>query len=343
MLGADPAQLRDLAKDFAKAATDLTTLSASLSARVNRPGGWNGPDAEDFRRIWNSQHRPRIASANSCLQDAAKTLLRNAEEQEKASSVAGSGGIPGLPGFPGLPGVPGSPWTPVVPGGQPNFIQDLLTSGVAVDAGLLGTLYASLVGGTNGLNLAGVTRLAGSFDSLESAMKFSKLAGAMDTLDVFAGGKNWGALTQQLSQLAGDGALAGKIGTLAGPLATIGKTLGPAGAALGWLSVGTDIASGNVARGVYDGVGAALGTAALLTPPPVDLALGVASGAMALGGLLYDKVPFVHDTVDVGISAAKAGVGAIADAAGEAAGAVADGAKDFANGVADTAKKLWPF
>ncbi len=319
MLGADPQQLRELAKDFSHAALQLAHVTAALTQRVNRPGGWNGQDADRFRSEWNTLLRPKILAANKCFDQTAATLLRNAEEQDQASAVAGPGGDPGVPG---------------VPGGNPGLglLEGLLTGGLLGTGETLGTWYTALVGGTNALGLAGMLRLSGSFASLDDALRFSRLAGAFGVLDDFAAGGNWGALAQRASQIMGEGAMAGRIGSLAGPLATAGKVLGPAAAVLGVLTVGTDIANGDYGRAGYDGVMTGLGIAALCTPPPADLALGAAAGAMAVGQLAYDHIPFVHDAVDTTV-----------EFVGDAAGAVGDAASDFGHGVAEVADDLWPF
>lgn len=331
ILGADPQELRDLAKDFSHAARQLTQLSTALTQRVNRQGGWTGPDSERFRNDWNVSLRPKIAAANKCFDSTAEALLRNAQEQDQASSSADVGGSPGLPFSPGTPGFPS---LPDFPGGThpPGLPSGPLTNSILGSGESLATWYTALVGGTNALNLAGTLRLSGSFASLEKAMNFSRLAGAFGSLDDFAAGGNWGALAQRASLLMGDGAIAAKLGSLAGPLSTAGRILGPAGAVLGVLTVGTDIAKGDYARAGYDGVTTALGIAALCTPPPADLALGAAAGVMALGGLAYDNVPFVHDAVDSSVKFV-----------GDAAGAVGDAASDLGHGVAKAAEDLWPF
>ncbi|PYI65565.1 hypothetical protein CVV68_17750 [Arthrobacter livingstonensis] len=342
MLGADPQQLRNLAKDFSHAAQQLMQLSTTLTQRVNRPGSWSGPDADRFRSEWNASLRPKIMAANKCFDQTADALLRNAKEQDTASAVSGLGGTPGIPGVPGMPGFPGFPGFPGG-GNPPGLLKGLLGNGLLGTGETLATWYTALAGGTNALNLAGVLRLGGSFASLEGAMKFSRLAGAFGSLDDFAAGGNWGALAQKAGALMGDGAIAGKIGSLAGPLATAGKVLGPAGAVLGVLTVGTDIAKGDYGRAGYDSVVTGLGVAALLTPPPADLALGAAAGAMAVGQLAYDHIPFVHDAVDNTVEFVGDAAGAVGDAVSDAAGAIGDAASDLGHGVAKVADDLWPF
>jgi uncharacterized protein YukE len=338
MLGADPQQLRELAKEFSRASQRLRNVGSDLTQRINRPGGWNGQDADRFRHQWNSSHRPTITSACKGFDDAATLLLRNAEEQEKASSSSSLGGGPGFPGLPGFPGFPGFPGA-----NPPGLLGGILTNGVLGTGETAGGWYTALGGATDLLGLGLELRLAGSFDTLEQALKVSRLAGAFGTLDDFVGGGNWGALAQRASQFMGDSAIAGRIGSLAGPLETAGKVLGPAGAVLGVLTVGTDIAKGDYGRAGYDGVVTGLGIAALCTPPPADLALGAAGGVMAVGELAYDNIPFVHDAVDSTVSAVGDAATAVGHAAADAAGAIGNAASDLGHGVANVANELWPF
>ncbi|RFA09198.1 hypothetical protein B7R54_08135 [Subtercola boreus] len=338
----DAGELRALAKDFDQKASQLQGLLSTLTVEINRTQAWGGPDAESFRQQWNSTHRTSLQNANSVLTAASTALVRNADEQEQASAADGSGG-PGTGGGPGGSGpggsgpgsgAPGSPGTPGAPEDD-DLLRDLLEN-----PALLATreLFDSL-GVVDGANALAQLRLLGSFGSLDDALRFSQFAGKFDVLNDFLGGRNWGAATQGLSNLLGDGALAGRLGSAAEFLGSAGKVLGPAGVVLGVVGVGTDIAEGNYGRAGYDGVATGLGFAALVTPPPADLVLGAAAGTMALGGLLYDHVPVFHDAVDGTIAAAGDG----AEAIGDGAVALAHGAEDFAGDVADKAKDLWPF
>lgn len=100
MLGADPEQLRELAKLFSKYSAQLTTSSNQLHPAVMQ-AGWNGPDAQRFRQSWSTNMRPQILSASKFLDTTSKTLLAQAKEQETASSessLSSSGGsTPSVP------------------------------------------------------------------------------------------------------------------------------------------------------------------------------------------------------------------------------------------------------
>lgn len=94
--GADVAQLRQLAKDMANGANRLNQLGQQLGGSI-ASSPWKGDDAERFRSDWNSSHSMVLRAAADGIQTASKALLRNADEQDKASSV-GSGGSGGAGG-----------------------------------------------------------------------------------------------------------------------------------------------------------------------------------------------------------------------------------------------------
>ncbi|UVJ41696.1 WXG100 family type VII secretion target [Arthrobacter sp. CJ23] len=99
--GADVAQLRQLAKDMAGGAGKLDQLRQMLgSAIAGAP--WQGNDGERFRHEWNSSHLRAIQGAAAGMQAASHALVKNAEEQDTAST-AGSGAASGGAGS-GSPG-----------------------------------------------------------------------------------------------------------------------------------------------------------------------------------------------------------------------------------------------
>lgn len=85
--GAEPASLRQLAAQFDRAANNLEATLKPLQSQINNHRVWQGPDADRFRSEWTSVSRPRTTSAVDALRQAADTLRRNADEQEKTSSV----------------------------------------------------------------------------------------------------------------------------------------------------------------------------------------------------------------------------------------------------------------
>ncbi|MDQ0771475.1 hypothetical protein QF031_004224 [Pseudarthrobacter defluvii] len=91
--GGDVAQLRQLAKELSRGANRLNGLEQQLGSSIGS-GQWKGRDGDRFRSEWTSAHAKLLRSATAGLELAAKDLLANADEQEKASS-SGSGGSGG--------------------------------------------------------------------------------------------------------------------------------------------------------------------------------------------------------------------------------------------------------
>ena len=88
--GADVAQLRQLAKELARNADSLTTLGQQLSGSItNSP--WRGNDGDRFRHEWNSSHLRALQSAASGITAASRSILKNADEQDAASTGGASG------------------------------------------------------------------------------------------------------------------------------------------------------------------------------------------------------------------------------------------------------------
>lgn len=330
-IGANIDALRELSSSFSQAQQQLSNISLLITSRVNAPGYWNGSDADRFRAAWNADHRMRIFAAESFLTEGATTLRANADEQEIASdegsgaaaggSAPGSGPGGGEGGGPG--GAPGS-------GG----LLDGLLGGAAGLFGAYSTANAwrSRLGlPFTALRLFNHLKLAGSFSSLDDALRATAQGAQLKRISDIIGGKGWGAELQRLSGILPEG-LAGRVGSLASPLGAIGKAVGPVGVGLGVFTVGQDIAEGNYDRAAYHGVTTALGAAALFTPPPANLALGLAAGGLALGELAYDHIPVVHDAVNWTV-----------DAVGDGVGAVTEGVQDLGEGIADKAEDLWPF
>lgn len=86
MYGADVAQLKQLASQFERCATQLDGDRMTVGNAI-RISAWIGPVAVRFRHEWDSSHSRKVASAAARLREAATALRRNAEEQERASSA----------------------------------------------------------------------------------------------------------------------------------------------------------------------------------------------------------------------------------------------------------------
>lgn len=98
--GADVAQLRQLAKDLARNADRISELGQQLSGAIAR-SPWRGNDGERFRQDWNSSHLRALQSTASGIHAASKGLLKNAQEQDSASTGGGYGPGSGGAGSPG--------------------------------------------------------------------------------------------------------------------------------------------------------------------------------------------------------------------------------------------------
>ncbi|WP_285243763.1 hypothetical protein [Pseudarthrobacter sp. fls2-241-R2A-127] len=88
--GADISQLRALAKAADQAASLLSSRAGTLHSQI-QSAPWKGRDGERFRQEWSGSHRPSLDKVVASLRENSKILMRQADEQEKAST-AGSGG-----------------------------------------------------------------------------------------------------------------------------------------------------------------------------------------------------------------------------------------------------------
>ncbi|MFB2581202.1 alpha/beta hydrolase [Herbiconiux sp. P15] len=89
-LGADVGELRALAKQFSEAGAQLTSAKGAVTGQV-QSSPWRGPDAEGFREDWGGRYSGQLVAAARLLEQGAAALVRNADEQEGASSDDGGG------------------------------------------------------------------------------------------------------------------------------------------------------------------------------------------------------------------------------------------------------------
>src|SRR5690606_8874881 len=100
MYGADVAELRRLGQRLAEAADRLTALRGELDALVTA-SPWEGPDGDELRGTWSASHGPAVAAVGAVLGEAATAVVRQADQQESASTDGaggpggGDGGTPG--------------------------------------------------------------------------------------------------------------------------------------------------------------------------------------------------------------------------------------------------------
>src|SRR4051812_48676530 len=90
--GADVDELRTLAKQFDTAASQLESVGTTLSSSVNQTQAWQGPDASQFRSDWNGTHTAQLKAAVAALTNGSTGLLKNADEQNAASTDSIGGG-----------------------------------------------------------------------------------------------------------------------------------------------------------------------------------------------------------------------------------------------------------
>lgn len=87
-IGADPEALDDVARALHAASAELDATARRLDAALGRTG-WSGPDAERFRRSWQSIHRRALIAGSTRSSAAARQLVRHAAEQRRASLSTG--------------------------------------------------------------------------------------------------------------------------------------------------------------------------------------------------------------------------------------------------------------
>ncbi|MDO5753906.1 WXG100 family type VII secretion target [Arthrobacter sp.] len=88
-LGSDPENLRDAAKEFDACAAQLKDVRTTLGSRIRPQLRWVGQDSQRFQQHWHTALAPTLAAAADLLQQTSTLLRKNAQEQEKASSVYG--------------------------------------------------------------------------------------------------------------------------------------------------------------------------------------------------------------------------------------------------------------
>ncbi|MGV8907378.1 MAG: hypothetical protein ACOH1Y_00205 [Propionicimonas sp.] len=90
MYGADVAQLRALAAQLERHADELDRGRMTVGNAI-RISAWVGPFAATFRLQWDSEHSQSIMNAVGRLRESARLARGNADAQERASAVDGSG------------------------------------------------------------------------------------------------------------------------------------------------------------------------------------------------------------------------------------------------------------
>ncbi|MFC8303666.1 hypothetical protein ACFUCV_08255 [Specibacter sp. NPDC057265] len=269
MIGADPEQLRDLAKIMESSGSQLKQVSGSLNGVIARVR-WVGPDSEKFRGQWNNGMRKTLHSTALMLAEHSSLLKNQADEQVRASAVDGGspGGGSGSPGG-GSGGAGGGSGGS---GGSDSPLQNL------VDANgnpiyQAGNFLASLGG----------TVASGLLDKMVKAGLLSKAP--------------WSLLSAQASQLGqyvkGTQLLNGlsAVGRAAGVLSVIG----------GGAQLANGIINGDVNQMLDGGITTVLGVGSFI--PVVGPAFAVAGVAWAGLGLLSNSLGYGSTSEMVGAGA----------------------------------------
>lgn len=328
MIGADVAQLRQLAQTFTSSADTIERISHEVTPALSN-GSWKGGDAERFRNEWSSTIQPSLAASSRALAESATVLQRNADEQERASSADGSTGGGGGNGGPGGSG-PGG-------GGQgKNSIWDWLSGAKEWISAITRPI-------TKSISLKKIFDLMKIYNAADLISDFSHAAASakvflLDDMANIALGRT-GFMANMLGKL-------GSVGT------TIGRWMGPIGGVFsivggihdminpahdGWRGVGDQIAGGlSVASGAGM-IALALGAGAALGPVGIAaiVGAGVVAGVWTLGNMIWDNREAIGNAVSTAWNWAGDTLSSAGNAVSSAASTVADGVSKGAGKVKD--------
>jgi hypothetical protein len=82
--GADTTQLKDLGSKLQAGAAEIEKQKNML-ARALQNTEWRGPDADQFRSAWETQHANALTRVAQALEEAGRHAVQNASQQEEAS------------------------------------------------------------------------------------------------------------------------------------------------------------------------------------------------------------------------------------------------------------------
>lgn len=332
MVGADVAELRELAGVFDARAGMLRALEANLNWRIHS-APWDGSDVNRFQSDWNSRHRRVMIAAAASIADAAQVLRANADQQEQASAAGFVGQVASVPALRAAEqqrvqacqaqtSAPSKSWIE----GALDFTGGVVTLGGAV---IDGHALWSVFSATEGLNLR----------SYPMAEKFIESS------------------SRSLGELSAVGKVLGPIGVGFDALEFAGDMKDGDGWGMAWS--GTSAVVGGAAWGVGMLAAAGIGGAAIAAAAPV-----LAAGAIVVGvgSLVYHNreaigrfatatgqgiataatwaasksIEIGKAYVDVQVQTAKAvaaGVSQAVDGASRAVGAVAEQGRKFVEGI----------
>lgn len=133
--GADVDALEALGREMAGVADTLEDALGRLSSMLARTG-WEGPDAEAFRRAWNGPVRSELLQSATGIREAGAEVRRQADDQRRVSD--GTGGALGGDRAPWSAPPPGTAVgsAAVVPGDAAATVAVARSLGAGVALGL---------------------------------------------------------------------------------------------------------------------------------------------------------------------------------------------------------------
>ena len=108
MYGADAEALDTMARRFSTDAAHFHQIRTRLNGQIHNTR-WTGPAAERFLIEWNQRYSRSLNAATALLEEMARTLRRNAQEQRAASDRGSGVNRWVLPGWHKMPSGIGSP------------------------------------------------------------------------------------------------------------------------------------------------------------------------------------------------------------------------------------------
>lgn len=151
MIGSDVDELRALAAELDTRAATLRSVEVQLTWRIHG-APWQGGDVERFRHDWHDRHRRAITISAAGIDEAARVLRANADQQELASAAGFTGRVPAVGRFDGAGAVGGA-----VSGDGDGWIAAHLAATASVSARVIsaGTTVAdSVITGIEDIPLA---------------------------------------------------------------------------------------------------------------------------------------------------------------------------------------------
>lgn len=85
LLSGDTTQMTELSATFLRAASDVSTLVATLTGPVHATT-WTGPAAERFRAQWDTEFAPTLHRLEEALTDNATVVTQRLTALEQASA-----------------------------------------------------------------------------------------------------------------------------------------------------------------------------------------------------------------------------------------------------------------